>query len=76
MEDIRDFGSELTKNTLPPSPTPPPPFPPELELLMEDSEGDWCVEINHCMPCGYTVSFTDVTTSKLDKCSRSTKTSF
>ena len=28
MEDLRDFGSELTKNTLPPPPR--PPFPPRI----------------------------------------------
>ena len=45
---LRDFGSEITKNTrIPPSP------PPELELLMENFAGDWCVETNRCVPCGY-----------------------
>ena len=35
----------LLKNT--------PPPPKELEHLMENSEGDWYVETNLCIPRGY-----------------------
>ena len=64
-EELGDFGSELTKNT----PVPelellmeglgtsvlsiPRIPPPNLELLMEDCAGDWYVETNRCIPCGY-----------------------
>ena len=40
---LRDFDSEITKNT--PS--------QELELLIENCAGDWCVETNDCIRGGY-----------------------
>ena len=32
---------------------PPPPHTQELEFLMEDFAGNWCVETNRYIPCGY-----------------------
>ena len=29
------------------------PLSPKLELLMEDSAGNWCEETNRCIPYGY-----------------------
>ena len=42
---LRAFGSGFTKDQ--PSP------PPALELLLEDSKGDWCEETNRCIPSEY-----------------------